>query len=521
MGYSSLISLSLCLLVLFNGCFADQIERRERRQERQGRQNDCQILKLDALEPQHRIQSEAGTTEFWDQNEEQLQCAGVAVVRHHIQQRGLLLPSFNNAPQLIYVQQGTGIHGAAVPGCPETYQSSQSQSHQRQSYRGQHSGDQHQKVRQIREGDVIALPQGIAHWIYNNGQSQLVLVSLVDTANRENQLDQDFRKFFLAGNPQEEVVSGGRSQSQRQRGERRGSQSNNLFGGFDQQLLADAFNIDQRLARQLQSENDQRGIIVRVKQDLEILSPQSQQGEEGERERERQEEREEEEERRSRRGGSEEERHSRRGGSEEERRRRRYREGRDNGIEEAFCSMRLRENIADPRRADTYNPRAGRINTLNSHDLPILSYLQLSAEHGVLYGNAMRAPHWNVNSHSIMYVTRGNARVQIVDNSGQQIFNDQVREGQLVVVPQNFAVVKRAGSEGFEWIAFKTNDNAMSSQLAGRVSAIRAMPEDVLINSYRISRDEARSLKFNREETSVFSSTSVSRRERDTLVLKA
>lgn len=57
----------------------------------------------------------------------------------------------------------------------------------------------------------------------------------------------------------------------------------------------------------------------------------------------------------------------------------------DNGVEETFCTLRLKHNIADPRRADVYNPRGGRISSLNSLNLPILSYLQLSAERGVLY----------------------------------------------------------------------------------------------------------------------------------------
>ncbi|KAI3859144.1 hypothetical protein MKW92_026405, partial [Papaver armeniacum] len=82
-----------------------------------------------------------------------------------------------------------------------------------------------------------------------------------------------------------------------------------------------------------------------------------------------------------------------------------------------------------------------------------------------------------------------------------------VREGQILTVPQNFAVVKQAGSQGLEWVAFKTNDNAMISPLVGRISTRRAMPEDVLMNSYRISRDEARRLKFNREEMVVFAPT--------------
>lgn len=63
----------------------------------------------------------------------------------------------------------------------------------------------------------------------------------------------------------------------------------------------------------------------------------------------------------------------------------------------------------------------------------------------------------------------------------------------------------QARSERFEWISFKTNDNAMVSQVVGKASVLRGMPIEVLMNSYRISREEARRLKFNRGfETSIF-----------------
>lgn len=88
---------------------------------------------------------------------------------------------------------GRGVQGAAIPGCPETFQSDSS-SQARGSRRSQESTrDQHQKVRQIREGDIIAVPAGVAHWIYNDGDSQLVLVSLLDTSNQANQLDENAR----------------------------------------------------------------------------------------------------------------------------------------------------------------------------------------------------------------------------------------------------------------------------------------------------------------------------------------
>ncbi|KAL0349030.1 UNVERIFIED_CONTAM: 11S globulin subunit beta [Sesamum angustifolium] len=67
---------------------------------------DCRVDRLTAQEPTIRFESEAGFTEFWDRNNQQFECAGVAAVRNVIQPRGLLLPHYNNAPQLLYVVRG-------------------------------------------------------------------------------------------------------------------------------------------------------------------------------------------------------------------------------------------------------------------------------------------------------------------------------------------------------------------------------------------------------------------------------
>lgn len=176
-----------------------------------------------------------------------------------------------------------------------------------------------------------------------------------------------------------------------------------------------------------------------------------------------------------------------------------------NGFEETICTMRLRENLAKPERADVYTARGGSISTLNSLNLPILKYLQLSAGRGNLQRNAMVAPHWNINAHSISYISRGNGHVQIVGNSRRAVYDGEVREGQLLIIPQNFAHVKVAGNQGLEWYTLKTNDNAKTSALVGKTSVLRAMPEDVLINGYQLSREEARRVKYNREEVTILS----------------
>ncbi|XP_031271122.1 legumin B-like [Pistacia vera] len=252
-------------------------------------------------------------------------------------------------------------------------------------------------------------------------------------------------------------------------------QSNNILSAFDEEILAQSFNIDTQLARRLQKEKRQRGIIVRVQEDLEVLSPHRQEQEQ----------------------------------QYEEERERRQR----NGLEETFCTMTLKYNINDPSRADVYNPLGGRVSSVNALNLPILRFLQLSAKKGVLHRNAILALHWNVNAHSIVSITRGNGRIQIVSENGESVFHEEIREGQLVVVPQNFAVVKRASSDRFEWVSFKTNGLSQTSQLAGRVSVFRALPLDAIRNSSGISREDAWRLKESRSEMTIFAPGSSSQRE--------
>ncbi|KAM4085241.1 hypothetical protein ACJW30_10G012000 [Castanea mollissima] len=411
--------------------------------------NQCQLDRLDALEPNNRIKAEAGVIESWDPNDRQFQCVGVAVVRRTIEPNGLLLPQYDSAPQLIYIQSGYGILGA---------------------------------------------------------------------------------HFYLAGNPEDEFQLQGRSprgqrrqqqqgQGRRERGQQQQGQGNNLFSGFRTEDLADAFNVDEETIRNLQGFQEDRKNIVRVKGRLQVARPpRSREEREGlerqEREQEREDER--EQQRESRRGGREErEREERQEEREEEREQERERResrrggrgrgrGRDNGIEETLCTLRLRENIHDPSRADVYNPQAGRISTLNSHNLPVLRWLQLSAVFGRLQRDAIYVPHWNRNAHSVIYVVKGRAQVQVVDDFGQAVFDDELQQGQILTVPQNFAVVKRASSsEGFEWVAFKTNDNAQISPLAGQNSVLRAIPADVLANAFQLSQEGVSELKSNLDQQEI------------------
>ncbi|XP_042386661.1 cocosin 1-like [Zingiber officinale] len=429
---------------------------------RLGYRSQCQLERLTALEPTRRVPSEAGFTEYFDQNNEQLQCAAVTAHRRTIMPRGLLLPSFSSAPSLVYILQGKGMMGMVMPGCPETYQSFRQTEQQmgEEASQSQRFRDEHQRIHYFREGDVIAMPAGVAHWCYNYGEVPVVAVTVTDIGSNANQLDRTHREFLLAGKERQAQQPFEPEQREQQR------MGKNLLMGFDRELLAQALGVDPELVKRMQNLDDNRGEIVRVERGLQVLHPS--QTREEQTQQQQQEEKQE--------------------GQRCER----------NGLDETFCTMKARQNMAVTTLADYYNPRAGTMTTLNSQKLPILRFIQMSAERGVLRRDALTAPYWNINAHSIKYVVRGSCRMQVVGPHGRTVFDGELRQGQLIVIPQHYMAMKKAQSESFEWVAFKTNDNAMVSHVVGKTSALRGMPVEVLMNSYRVSREEAMRLKFNR-----------------------
>ncbi|KAI3449775.1 hypothetical protein Pfo_006440 [Paulownia fortunei] len=476
----------LSFLLLFGFSFAVRGDTWQR--------GECQISSINAREPSYSIQAEGGATEFWDFRNDEFRCAGVSIRRHRVQPRGLMLPVYHNAPVLVYVVgEFMGLWFRDALKLSNHLNSPNNL--RRKEARG--SGTDIRKLdNPVRVTLLLSQRGQLTGLTMTVMRSLFLLFSTTTTTMPTNSIKTQgvikqvihiyvltlciyvriLQSFFLAGNPE-------RGQEQQQygkHGSRRGQHElGNVFRGFDVQTLAEVFGVDEETARKLKGEEDERGHFIIVERGLQVIKPPLS-GEEY--------------------GRGEKEGYF----------------GGDNGLEETICSAKIRENLDKPSRADVYNPRAGRFSTVNSFTLPILGFLQLSAARGVLYRNAIMSPHWYVNAHSIIYVTRGESRVQIVNHKGQAVFDGQVREGQVVVVPQNFAVVKQAGEKGCEWVAFNTNDNAMINTLSGRTSAIRGLPADVIANAYQISREQAEKLKFSRLGTIIFSGSGRSGRGRVT-----
>jgi hypothetical protein len=73
---------------------------------RQGGLAGCKFNRLQAFEPLRQVRSQAGITEYFDEQNEQFCCTGVSVIRRVIDPRGLLVPQYHNAPGLVYILQG-------------------------------------------------------------------------------------------------------------------------------------------------------------------------------------------------------------------------------------------------------------------------------------------------------------------------------------------------------------------------------------------------------------------------------
>ncbi|PNX57057.1 legumin B, partial [Trifolium pratense] len=95
---------------------------------------------------------------------------------------------------------GTGVLGMAIPGCAETYEEPQWE----KGGRPQLQQDRHQKVRYLKQGDLIAIPPGVPYWTYNYGDTPLIIITLLDTSNKLNQLDRIPRKQSIKKNRVEE-----------------------------------------------------------------------------------------------------------------------------------------------------------------------------------------------------------------------------------------------------------------------------------------------------------------------------
>ncbi|GKB62436.1 11S globulin seed storage protein 2-like protein [Tanacetum coccineum] len=325
----------------------------------------CNLQRLRIAQPAQRFEFEGGSIETWDENDDQFQCVGVAPLRTTVQPNSLALPSFRLISRLVFIEQGEGIVGVHFPGCAETFDTGvqgQQESPRRMGIQGQETQDSHQKVHRFKQGDILAIPAGAVHWCYNDGNQDVVAIAINDLNNPSNQLDLQSRLFLPCGEDLSAKHIQGQQRQKGQQGRQPFQQQEsfnfqNIFAGFDTELLAESFNSDPQIIRAMQ-ESGERGLIVKAAAPCNLSPLQKSNNTIGNNTT-------------NKKQGQREGQH---GG------------GASNGLEEKICSSKILYNLDTQREADIFSRQAGKLNLVNEHKLPILSYLDLSAEKGHLNG---------------------------------------------------------------------------------------------------------------------------------------
>ena len=108
MATTSFPSVLFCMFLLCNGSMAQLFGQSFTpwQSPRQGGLRGCRFDRIQALQPLRQVRSQVGITEYFDEQNEQLRCTGVSVIRRVIEPQGLLLPQYHNAPGLVYILQG-------------------------------------------------------------------------------------------------------------------------------------------------------------------------------------------------------------------------------------------------------------------------------------------------------------------------------------------------------------------------------------------------------------------------------
>lgn len=88
--------------------------------------------------------------------------------------------------------------------------------------------------------------------------------------------------------------------------------------------------------------------------------------------------------------------------------------------------------------------------------------------------------------------------MQVANYNGQNVMNERVKEGDMVVVPQFFPAIIRAGNNGLEFVAFRRSGTPIKSHFAVAKSVLQDMPLVIMSQIYQSSLEEAEQLKNNR-----------------------
>ncbi|KAK9087630.1 hypothetical protein Syun_030024 [Stephania yunnanensis] len=290
-------------------------------------------------------------------------------------------------------------------------------------------------------GDFVALPTGTINWIYNDGPEPLVLISFRQGISKIHSLGGTSRLPNSINWLLQRYAA------------------NNIFAGFDEETLENIYKVDKVIVSKMQGQGDCRGQTVHV------LDPSTME-------------------------------------QRDERRQQFWRQ-QQHRPSNNVCNITFHIKGENPTNILVKN-EGGTIYAVNGTHYPILKRLQLSGTTGYDNNNTFAGLAMNPDAYSIIYGIRGNGRVQIVGNSPTPAYDGQLREGEMILLPQGCTTTTQGGKDGFKWVVFKTNSDPTLLFFSGRTSVMRGLSTGVLMNMYRINKDQVEDLKGNWTESGLY-----------------
>ncbi|GJW41465.1 11S seed storage protein, plant, partial [Tanacetum coccineum] len=160
----------------------------------------------------------------------------------------------------------------------------------------------------------------------------------------------------------------------------------------------------------------------------------------------------------------------------------------------------------DTTSADVVVKRGGIINSLTEKDFSVLVEMGLSARFVRLEGKAILSPSYVTDgSVKAFYVAKGSGQIRVVGNEGKPIFDGEVEEGELMIVPRFSAASVIANEGGIELFIAVTSSKRVTiflpifQQLAGNDSVWKALSNVVLRSALNISPELEELFKMKNE----------------------
>lgn len=156
--------------------------------------------------------------------------------------------------------------------------------------------------------------------------------------------------------------------------------------------------------------------------------------------------------------------------------------------------LKLEDNIKMPNKSNCNHEMiksyvANHIRVINAENFPLLEQVGLSGIYERLEAKSVFGPKSCFNGDTIVYVTKGSGRVQIVGFNSSLALDADAKEGELFVVPKFFVVAIVASEEGMDFFSVSTSSRPVFDDLTGKLSAWSALSSPALQASLNVDAE--------------------------------